>query len=82
MSKVSSIPTDPKVIELTEYNSERSCKGCSERAEFYVIVTDEMISERLNRECPTDEWPVNQFLCRGCFADAERVGSWEELVED
>ena len=82
MSASVSVPTDPYVIELSENNAPRTCSGCDGDAEFYLIITDEAAEERLGREFDNGEWLLNKFLCRECFADAERVQSWEELVED
>jgi len=81
-SKVADLPTippDPKVIELGEYNAPRTCRPCGADAEFYIIVTNEMYNQREGTDLGPDQWPVNSFLCRDCFADAPRVKDWSAL---
>lgn len=78
-SDLPTLPTDPKVIELTENNAPRTCNVCGDDADFYVIVTNGMANRRVGTDLQPDEWPVNDYLCRECFADAPRVTSWEDL---
>jgi hypothetical protein len=61
------------VIEFGEHTTERSCVGCGDAADFYLIVTDETVREEAGVELGAGEWPVNAMLCRECFADAPRV---------
>lgn len=73
------LPTDPKVVELTERNTTRGCVACDDGADFYVFVTDEMVEAHTGDDHPPDEWPVNAMLCRECFTDAPRTQDWREL---
>lgn len=73
------LPTELRVIEFTDSTTPRSCVGCGAEADFYAIVTDEMANERLGTDLDRDEWPVNEMLCRSCFGECPRVGSWSDL---
>lgn len=83
------IPTDPDAVtihELSGNNSDRPCKGCGDRSDFYVFADDESVGDVVGVEIPTDSWPVNAMLCRSCFADSPRVAEighhpdvWGEL---
>lgn len=73
------LPTDPKVMEITDSHAPKTCNVCGDDADFYVIVTNTMVNDRVGTDLGYDEWPVNDYLCKGCFADAPRVKSWEDL---
>lgn len=79
MSELPSLPTDPKVIRLSERSAPRTCKVCSADADFYVFVTNDMANERLGTDLGPSDWPVNAFLCVDCFSDAPRVEEWSDL---
>lgn len=73
------LPTELRVIELSDATTGRSCAGCGADADFYAIVTDAMANERLGTDLAHDEWPVNAMLCRSCFGECPRVASWDDL---
>lgn len=78
-SDLPTLPTDPKVMELTENHAPKTCNVCGDDADYYVIVTNEMANDRLGTDLNWDEWPVNAYLCREHFSEAPRVTSWEDL---
>lgn len=80
MSELPTLVSDPHVVELGERHAPRACGVCRDSADFYVFVTDAMAEDRTGVELPVDEWPVNDFLCRDCFAEAPRVDGVGELV--
>lgn len=82
MSAAVCVPTDPSVIELTDCHAPKTCSDCGDGADYYVFVTDEQANERLGVDLGHSEWPVNEFLCRDCFAEAERVSDWSELIPE
>lgn len=78
MSDLPTLPTELTVIDITDA-TERPCAGCGDAADVYALLTDEAVNERLGTSLAPDEWPVNAYLCRGCFGEADRVSSWEDL---
>lgn len=73
------LPTSFKGIEITETHAPKTCSECGDPAEYYVFVTNDMANAELGTDLSHSEWPVNEFLCKDCIAEANRVTDWSDL---